>query len=122
MLMEAKAFNRPPALWFLGRAGSIAARRARGAPAADDLLGLLLVIKGCRPTGLEAAVNAQQICGHGYVREWGWSSSCDARIAQIYEGTSGIQARPGQPQIGANGNRRPRPSSRSSRGNRRRQE
>ncbi len=40
------------------------------------------------------AVNAQQVFGgHGYIREWGMEQFVrDARIAQIYEGTNGIQA------------------------------
>jgi len=42
----------------------------------------------------EAAVSAQQVLGgHGYIREWGVEQLVrDARIAQIYEGTNGIQA------------------------------
>lgn len=45
-------------------------------------------------TGLEATVHGQQILGgHGYVREWGQEQLVrDCRIAQIYEGTNGIQA------------------------------
>jgi alkylation response protein AidB-like acyl-CoA dehydrogenase len=44
--------------------------------------------------GFEAAVQAQQVLGgHGYVREWGMEQLVrDARIAQIYEGTNGVQA------------------------------
>ncbi len=44
--------------------------------------------------GLEGAVMAQQVLGgHGYVKEWGVEQIVrDARIAQIYEGTNGIQA------------------------------
>ncbi len=44
--------------------------------------------------GFEACVNAQQVLGgHGYVREWGLEQNVrDARIAQIYEGTNGVQA------------------------------
>jgi alkylation response protein AidB-like acyl-CoA dehydrogenase len=44
--------------------------------------------------GLEGAVMAQQVFGgHGYVKEWGVEQIVrDARIAQIYEGTNGIQA------------------------------
>ncbi|MCB1649792.1 MAG: acyl-CoA dehydrogenase C-terminal domain-containing protein [Pseudomonadales bacterium] len=44
--------------------------------------------------GFEACVLAQQVLGgHGYVREWGLEQHVrDARIAQIYEGTNGIQA------------------------------
>jgi hypothetical protein len=39
-------------------------------------------------------VAAQQVFGgHGYIREWGMEQFVrDARIAQIYEGTNGIQA------------------------------
>jgi len=43
---------------------------------------------------LEACVDAQQVFGgHGYIREWGMEQYVrDVRIAQIYEGTNGIQA------------------------------
>jgi alkylation response protein AidB-like acyl-CoA dehydrogenase len=100
MLMEARAFNeaaRALVLWgalqvdLLRRAQSEEERQA-----ADDLLGLLTpVIKGyLTDKGFEAAVNAQQIFGgHGYIREHGMEQFVrDARIAQIYEGTNGIQA------------------------------
>ena len=44
--------------------------------------------------GLECTVLGQQCFGgHGYVREWGMEQYVrDVRIAQIYEGTNGIQA------------------------------
>ena len=44
--------------------------------------------------GLESTVAGQQVFGgHGYVREWGQEQLVrDVRIAQIYEGTNGIQA------------------------------
>lgn len=44
--------------------------------------------------GFEGCVQAQQVLGgHGYVREWGVEQFVrDARIAQIYEGTNGVQA------------------------------
>ncbi|EJI84534.1 acyl-CoA dehydrogenase [Alishewanella aestuarii B11] len=44
--------------------------------------------------GLDACVNAQQVFGgHGYIKEWGMEQLVrDVRIAQIYEGTNGIQA------------------------------
>jgi len=44
--------------------------------------------------GFECAVLAQQVFGgHGFIREWGVEQIVrDARIAQIYEGTNGIQA------------------------------
>ena len=44
--------------------------------------------------GFECAVLGQQVFGgHGYIREWGVEQVVrDARIAQIYEGTNGVQA------------------------------
>ncbi|QDP03022.1 acyl-CoA dehydrogenase C-terminal domain-containing protein [Thalassotalea sp. PS06] len=44
--------------------------------------------------GLESTIAGQQVLGgHGYVREWGQEQLVrDCRIAQIYEGTNGIQA------------------------------
>ena len=44
--------------------------------------------------GFETAVASQQVFGgHGYIREWGMEQYVrDARIAQIYEGTNGVQA------------------------------
>jgi len=44
--------------------------------------------------GLESCVAGQQVFGgHGYIREWGQEQRVrDVRIAQIYEGTNGIQA------------------------------
>jgi alkylation response protein AidB-like acyl-CoA dehydrogenase len=100
MLLEAKAFNeaaRALILW-----GSLQVDLSRKAQteeerlAADDLISLLTpVIKGyLTDRGFEVAVNAQQVFGgHGYIREWGMEQFVrDARIAQIYEGTNGVQA------------------------------
>jgi alkylation response protein AidB-like acyl-CoA dehydrogenase len=100
MLMEMKAFNegaRALVLW-----GALQVDLSRKAvseeerEAAMDVISLLTpVIKGyLTDKGFEAAVNAQQIYGgHGYIREWGMEQFVrDARIAQIYEGTNGIQA------------------------------
>ncbi|MEM9622598.1 MAG: acyl-CoA dehydrogenase C-terminal domain-containing protein [Pseudomonadota bacterium] len=44
--------------------------------------------------GFEGAVMAQQVFGgHGYIQEWGAEQIVrDTRIAQIYEGTNGVQA------------------------------
>ena len=44
--------------------------------------------------GFDGAVMAQQVFGgHGYIAEWGVEQIVrDARIAQIYEGTNGVQA------------------------------
>jgi alkylation response protein AidB-like acyl-CoA dehydrogenase len=100
MLMEARAFNEAArALVLWGALQVDISRKAQTdeeKQAAEDLLGLLTpVIKGyLTDKGFEATVNAQQIYGgHGYIREWGMEQFVrDARIAQIYEGTNGIQA------------------------------
>ena len=44
--------------------------------------------------GLDSCVAGQQVFGgHGYIREWGQEQLVrDVRIAQIYEGTNGVQA------------------------------
>ena len=44
--------------------------------------------------GFDSTVTGQQVFGgHGYIREWGQEQLVrDTRIAQIYEGTNGIQA------------------------------
>jgi alkylation response protein AidB-like acyl-CoA dehydrogenase len=64
--------------------------------AAEEALGLLTpVLKGVfTDVGFDNTVLAQQVFGgHGYVGEWGVEQYVrDARIAQIYEGTNGIQA------------------------------
>jgi len=100
MLMESKAWNeaaRALCLWgallvdLLRRSPDEAERQQ-----ADDLLGLVTpVIKGyLTDKGFQATVYAQQVLGgHGYIREHGLEQFVrDARIAQIYEGTNGIQA------------------------------
>jgi alkylation response protein AidB-like acyl-CoA dehydrogenase len=100
MLMQMRAWNegaRALVLW-----GSLQVDLMRRSPDeqdrqyAEDLLGLLTpVIKGyLTDKGFEAAVLAQQVFGgHGYIREHGMEQFVrDARIAQIYEGTNGIQA------------------------------
>ena len=63
---------------------------------ADELMALLTPIAKAFLTeaGLEAASHGVQVFGgHGYIREWGMEQNLrDARIATIYEGTTGIQA------------------------------
>ena len=100
MLMEIKSFleaARAFVLWGalqvdLARRGESEEQRQE----ADDLVSLLTpVIKGyLTDKGFDSAVLAQQIFGgHGYIREHGVEQFVrDARIAQIYEGTNGIQA------------------------------
>ncbi|PZN93640.1 MAG: acyl-CoA dehydrogenase [Alphaproteobacteria bacterium] len=100
MLMDGRAFNegaRALILW-----GALQVDLAKKAPTpeerqlADDLISLLTpVIKGyCTDKGYDIATASQQVYGgHGYIREWGMEQFVrDARIAQIYEGTNGIQA------------------------------
>lgn len=74
------------------RAHPDAAERAQS----DALVALLTPVVKASFTdfGFESAVQAQQVFGgHGYVRETGVEQYVrDARIAQIYEGTNGIQA------------------------------
>lgn len=69
------------------------AERARQA---DDLMALLTPIAKAFVTeaGYEAANHGVQIYGgHGFIREWGMEQIVrDARIAMLYEGTTGIQA------------------------------
>jgi 3-(methylsulfanyl)propanoyl-CoA dehydrogenase len=63
---------------------------------AEDLVALMTpVIKAfCTDTGFEITNIALQCYGgHGYIREYGMEQFVrDARIAQIYEGTNGVQA------------------------------
>lgn len=63
---------------------------------AEDLIALLTPIAKAYMTdlGFETCVLGQQIFGgHGYIREHGMEQLVrDARIAQIYEGTNGVQA------------------------------
>ena len=100
MLMEGRAFNEGArALILWGALQVDLSRKAQTEEerlAADDLISLLTpVIKGyLTDRGFEVAVNAQQVFGgHGYIREWGMEQFVrDARIAQIYEGTNGVQA------------------------------
>ncbi len=64
--------------------------------AADDLVALMTpIIKAMfTDVGWDATATGMQVLGgHGYIREWGMEQYVrDARIAQIYEGTNGIQA------------------------------
>ncbi|MGI9280663.1 MAG: acyl-CoA dehydrogenase C-terminal domain-containing protein [Endozoicomonas sp.] len=63
--------------------------------AADQVALLTPVVKAfLTDMGLESCVAGQQVFGgHGYIREWGQEQLVrDVRIAQIYEGTNGIQA------------------------------
>ncbi|MEG3164148.1 acyl-CoA dehydrogenase C-terminal domain-containing protein [Sphingomonas sp. PB2P19] len=100
MLMEAKAQTeglRALIMWTALQADlEHAAGTEEERQLAGDLIGLLTpVIKGYgTDKGYEIATNSQQVYGgHGYIAEWGMEQYVrDARIAQIYEGTNGVQA------------------------------
>ncbi len=99
MLMEAKALTEGlRALMLWGALQVDLAHRAateEERQAADDLVGLLTpVIKGYgTDKGFDVTVMCQQVFGgHGYIWENGAEQYVrDVRIAQIYEGTNGVQ-------------------------------
>ncbi|HKG92313.1 MAG TPA: acyl-CoA dehydrogenase C-terminal domain-containing protein [Gemmatimonadaceae bacterium] len=100
MLMTMKAYiegMRALAYW-VGLLIDVAGRHPEAArrEEAEDLLALMTpVIKGfCTDVGFEITNLALQCYGgHGYIREFGMEQFVrDARIAQIYEGTNGVQA------------------------------
>ncbi|MFT7288248.1 MAG: alkylation response protein AidB-like acyl-CoA dehydrogenase [Halieaceae bacterium] len=84
-------------LYYLSQLGDILDRGdEERAQKADDLMALLTPIAKAFVTelGSEAANHGVQIYGgHGFIREWGMEQIVrDARIATLYEGTTGIQA------------------------------
>lgn len=100
MLLTGRAFieaARALAVWTALQM-DIAARHpdAQTRREADALVALVTPVVKAAFTdfGFETAVAAQQVFGgHGYIREWGMEQYVrDARIAQIYEGTNGVQA------------------------------
>lgn len=92
MLLDIKSVTMPSRLLFY-KASLLCDKEDE---VSKDILGLMTpVLKGVLTDyGFEHAVKAQQIFGgHGYIKEWGMEQIVrDARIAQIYEGTNGIQA------------------------------
>ncbi|WP_336964260.1 acyl-CoA dehydrogenase C-terminal domain-containing protein [Sphingobium aquiterrae] len=100
MLMEGKALTeglRALCLWSAMQVDlSENAQTEEERQSAEDMVSLLTpVVKGyTTDKGFDVTVTAQQVFGgHGYIREWGMEQYVrDARIAQIYEGTNGIQA------------------------------
>ncbi|MBA6413966.1 acyl-CoA dehydrogenase C-terminal domain-containing protein [Parahaliea sp. F7430] len=99
MLLTQKAFaeGSRALIYFLAQQGDIVvAGDEERAKAADDLMALLTPIAKAfiTETGFESANHGVQIFGgHGYIREWGMEQIVrDARIAMLYEGTTGIQA------------------------------
>jgi alkylation response protein AidB-like acyl-CoA dehydrogenase len=99
MLLTQKAFAEGSRafLYYLAQQGDIVtAGNEEQAKAADDLMALLTPIGKAFVTeaGFEAAnLGLQVFGGHGFIREWGMEQIVrDARIAMLYEGTTGIQA------------------------------
>lgn len=100
MLMTQRAYNEGGrafaayvGMWLdIAKGAEDEAEKAR----AQALVALLTPVAKAYFTdrGLDVTILGQQVFGgHGYVREWGMEQFVrDARIAQIYEGTNGIQA------------------------------
>ena len=100
MLLTQKAFAEGGRM-FLYRCAQLVDLAHQGASdevkaAAEQELALLTPIAKAfmTETGFEAAnLGLQVFGGHGYINEWGMEQNVrDARIAMIYEGTTGIQA------------------------------
>ncbi len=100
MLLTGKAFTegaRALSYW-VGMQSDIAMKHEDAAERqrADDTVALMTpILKAyCTDMGSEVAnLSVQVYGGHGYIWEWGVEQYVrDARIAQIYEGTNGIQA------------------------------
>ena len=100
MLLTMKAYvegERALAYW-VGKLIDVEERHpdAAAREEAGDLVALMTpIIKAfLTDTGFEVAnLGLQVYGGHGYIREWGMEQFVrDARIAQIYEGTNGVQA------------------------------
>jgi alkylation response protein AidB-like acyl-CoA dehydrogenase len=99
MLLTQKAFAEGSRafLYYLAQLSDVE-RFAKGKRAkdADNLMALLTPIAKAfvTETGFESAnLGVQVFGGHGFIREWGMEQIVrDARIAMLYEGTTGIQA------------------------------
>ena len=100
MLLTQKAFSEGGRM-FIYRCTQLVDIAHKGATdeeqaAAENELALLTPIAKAflTETGFEAAnLGLQVFGGHGYIKEWGMEQNVrDARIAMIYEGTTGVQA------------------------------
>jgi alkylation response protein AidB-like acyl-CoA dehydrogenase len=99
MLLTQKAFAEGGRafIYFLAQLGDVVeGGDEEQSKAADDLMALLTPIAKAFITeaGFESAnLGVQVYGGHGFIREWGMEQIVrDARIAMLYEGTTGIQA------------------------------
>jgi alkylation response protein AidB-like acyl-CoA dehydrogenase len=99
MLFTQKAFAEGSRafLYYLAQLGDvIQAGSEEDGKKADDLMAFLTPIAKAfvTETGFESANLGMQVYGgHGFIKEWGMEQIVrDARIAMLYEGTTGIQA------------------------------
>ncbi len=85
-------------IYYASRMADIAEKSSdeQARKAADKTLGFLtpIIKAGLTELGFEAAnLGMQCFGGHGYITEWGMEQNVrDARIAMLYEGTTGIQS------------------------------
>lgn len=96
MLLTIKALNEAGRTFSIFVANQLDQSKFADDPKAQAIANLLTPITKAFMTdrGFECCVMAQQVFGgHGYIQEWGMEQLVrDVRIAQIYEGTNGIQA------------------------------
>jgi len=96
MLLNIKAMNEAGRTFATWVASLLDKAKYDNCPVSAQRANLLTPIAKAFMTdqGFYACVTAQQVFGgHGYVKEWGMEQLVrDVRIAQIYEGTNGIQA------------------------------
>jgi len=96
MLLNIKAMNEAGRSFSVYVAQQLDQAKFSGDQKAEARANLLTPVTKAFMTdrGLDACVTAQQVFGgHGYIQEWGMEQLVrDVRIAQIYEGTNGIQA------------------------------
>lgn len=96
MLLTVKALNEAGRTFSVYVANQLDQAKFGNDQQAQAIANLLTPITKAFMTdrGFESCVMAQQVFGgHGYIQEWGMEQLVrDVRIAQIYEGTNGIQA------------------------------
>jgi hypothetical protein len=96
MLLNVKAMNEAGRSFSVYVAQQLDQAKYSGDKKAEARANLLTPVTKAFMTdrGLDSCVTAQQVFGgHGYIQEWGMEQLVrDVRIAQIYEGTNGIQA------------------------------
>ena len=96
MLLTQRAYNEAGRAFGLFVGMQLDLAKYAGDPDAERLGELLTPIAKAylSDKGFDGSVMAQQVFGgHGYIQEWGVEQIVrDARIAQIYEGTNGVQA------------------------------